>query len=48
MCDGKNSSLMLGTPVRDTAWIATVWCVGIVLVFVPLSVGVYRRVTARS
>jgi ABC-2 type transport system permease protein/oleandomycin transport system permease protein len=38
----------LGDPVGSHAWIAVVWCVGILLVFVTLSVNVYRRAAARS
>ncbi len=38
----------LGTPVHSSGWIAAVWCVGIVVVFVPLSVRVYRRAAAKS
>jgi ABC-2 type transport system permease protein len=39
---------LLGTPVHSSGWIALVWGVGIVLVFVPLSVRVYRRTTAKN
>jgi ABC transporter DrrB family efflux protein len=39
---------LLGVPVGSNGWIATVWCVGIVIVFVPLSVRVYRRAAAKS
>jgi ABC transporter DrrB family efflux protein len=39
---------LLGTPVHSNGWIATVWCVGILAVFVPLSVRVYRRAAAKS
>ena len=37
----------LGTPVHSSGWIAAVWCVGIVIVFVPLSVATFRRATSR-
>jgi ABC-type polysaccharide/polyol phosphate export permease len=33
----------LGVPVGSNGWLAVVWCVGIVVVFVPLSVRLYRR-----
>ena len=33
----------LGVPVGSNAWLALVWCAGIVVVFVPLSVRLYRR-----
>jgi len=39
---------LLGTPVGSHGWLALVWCVGILLVFVPLSVRVYRRAAAKS
>ena len=39
---------LLGTPVGNrAAGIAVVWCVGIVVVFVPLSVRVYRRAATK-
>jgi ABC-2 type transport system permease protein/oleandomycin transport system permease protein len=38
---------LLGQPVGSAGWQALAWCVGIVLVFVPLSVSLYRRTTAR-
>ncbi|HVF02280.1 MAG TPA: ABC transporter permease [Rubrobacteraceae bacterium] len=38
---------LLGQPVGSAGWQALAWCVGILLVFVPLSVSLYRRTTAR-
>jgi ABC-2 type transport system permease protein/oleandomycin transport system permease protein len=38
----------LGTPVHSDGWIAIVWCVGIVILFVPLSVAAFRRAAAKS
>jgi ABC-2 type transport system permease protein/oleandomycin transport system permease protein len=38
----------LGVPVGDHAWIAAVWGVGIIAVFVPLSVRVYRHAASKS
>jgi ABC-2 type transport system permease protein/oleandomycin transport system permease protein len=38
----------LGTPVHSNGWLAVVWCVGIIAVFVPLSVRVYRRAASKS
>ncbi len=35
------------TPVHSSGWIAVVWCVGIIALFVPLSVRIYRRATAK-
>ena len=38
---------LLDQPVGSAGWQALAWCVGILLVFVPLSVSLYRRTTAR-
>ena len=38
---------LLDQPVDSAGWQALAWCVGILLVFVPLSVSLYRRTTAR-
>ena len=38
---------LLDQPVGSAGWLALAWCVGILLVFVPLSVLLYRRTTAR-
>jgi ABC transporter DrrB family efflux protein len=38
----------LGVPVHSTGWIALAWCAGILVVFIPLSVRVYRRATSAS
>ena len=38
---------LLDQPVGSHGWQALAWCVGILVVFVPLSVSVYRRVAAR-
>ena len=40
-------SFLLGQPVGSSGWQAFAWCVGILVVFVPLSVSLYRRTTAR-
>jgi ABC transporter DrrB family efflux protein len=37
----------LGVPVGDNAWVAVLWCVGILAVFVPLSVRMYRRAASK-
>jgi ABC transporter DrrB family efflux protein len=37
----------LGLPVGSNGWIAFVWCVGIIVVFVPLSVRVYRHAASK-
>jgi ABC transporter DrrB family efflux protein len=38
----------LGVPVHSSGWIAALWGVGIIAVFVPLSVRMYRRAAAKS
>jgi ABC transporter DrrB family efflux protein len=40
-------SLFVGAPAGNSVWGATAWGVGLVLVFAPLSVLKYRRVSAR-
>lgn len=39
--------LLLDQPVGSHGWQALAWCVGILVVFIPLSVSLYRRVAAR-
>jgi ABC-2 type transport system permease protein len=36
-------SLMLGTPVGNHVWLAIAWCLGVLLVAVPLSIYLYNR-----
>jgi ABC-2 type transport system permease protein/oleandomycin transport system permease protein len=38
---------LLDQPIGSHGWQALIWCVGILLIFVPLSVSLYRRTTAR-
>ncbi|QIN77630.1 ABC transporter permease [Rubrobacter marinus] len=38
---------LLDQPVGSDGWIALAWCVGLLVVFVPLSISLYRRTTAR-
>jgi ABC transporter DrrB family efflux protein len=40
-------ALFLGAPAGNSVWEATLWGVGLVCVFAPLSVWKYRRVSAR-
>jgi ABC transporter DrrB family efflux protein len=40
-------ALLLGQPVGSHGWQALAWCLGILAVFIPLSVTLYRRVAAR-
>lgn len=39
--------LLLDEPVGSAGGLAIIWCAGILLVFVPLSVAVYRRIASR-
>jgi ABC transporter DrrB family efflux protein len=39
--------LLLGQPIGTTGWQALAWCLAILVAFVPLSVSLYRRKTAR-
>jgi ABC-2 type transport system permease protein/oleandomycin transport system permease protein len=38
---------LLEEPIGSHGWQAFIWCAGILLIFVPLSVSLYRRTTAR-
>ena len=40
-------AFMLGQPVGAYGWSALAWCLAILIVFVPLSVSLYRHTTAR-
>ena len=40
-------ALFLGWPVGAEGWAAVAWLVGIIAVFAPLAVALYRRTTAR-
>jgi hypothetical protein len=40
-------SFLLDLPVGTHGWQGLAWCVGILVVFTPLSVFLYRRVAAR-
>lgn len=39
-------ALMLGTPIGDHGWLAVVWCIGILLVSMPLASMLFRRKTS--
>ena len=39
------SALMLGLPVGDHAWKSVVWCVGILIIAIPLAAILFRRKT---
>lgn len=40
-------SLLVGTPMGNSGWVAVVWCVGIIVVSVPLTVWLFRRRAAK-
>ena len=39
--------LFVGTPAGNSVWGATLWSIGLIIVFAPLAVLKYRRVSAR-
>ena len=39
--------LFVGTPAGDSVWGATLWSIGLIVIFAPLAVLKYRRVSAR-
>ena len=39
---------LIGTPVGNAGWYALAWTIGILIVFVPLSVRVYRHAAAKA
>jgi ABC-2 type transport system permease protein len=40
-------SLMIGTPIGNHAWIAVLWCVGIILVAIPIASKLFRNYSGR-
>lgn len=36
-------SWLVGTPMGDSAWLATIWCVAIIVVCAPIAVWLFRR-----
>jgi ABC-2 type transport system permease protein len=40
-------ALLVGTPMGNSGWLAVVWSVGILLVFVPLAAFIFRRRTVK-
>lgn len=40
-------SYMIGTPVGNHAWLAVVWCLGIIVVSIPLAAYLFRKHTSR-
>lgn len=39
-------ALMLGRPIGDHGWLAVIWCVGILLVAIPLAAWLFKRKTS--
>jgi ABC-2 type transport system permease protein len=40
-------SWLVGTPMGDAAWLALIWCVGIIVVCMPVAAAMFRRHTSR-
>lgn len=40
-------SLLVGTPMGDSLWLSIVWCVGIIVVSIPITIRLFRRRTAQ-
>lgn len=40
-------SWLVGTPMGDSAWLAVVWCMGIIVVSVPLAIWMFKRRAAK-
>lgn len=40
-------SWLVGTPMGDSAWLSVIWCVGIIVVSVPLAVWMFKRRAAK-
>ncbi|AIC14923.1 ABC transporter permease [Nitrososphaera viennensis] len=38
---------LVGTPVGDSGWLAFAWCIGIIVVSVPIATWIFRRKTSR-
>jgi ABC-2 type transport system permease protein len=36
-------SWLVGTPIGDDGWLAVIWCVGIIVVSVPITIWLYKR-----
>jgi len=39
-------ALMMGTPIGNHGWLAVIWCVGILVVSIPLATWLFRRKTS--
>jgi ABC-2 type transport system permease protein len=40
-------SWLVGTPMGDSAWLAVIWCVGIIVVSVPTAIWLFKRRSSR-
>jgi ABC-2 type transport system permease protein len=40
-------SWLVGTPMGDSAWLAVIWCIGIIVVSVPLAIWMFKRRAAK-
>lgn len=40
-------SWLVGTPMGDSAWLALIWCVGIIVICMPIAAYLFRRHTSR-
>lgn len=40
-------SLLVGTPLDNSGWLAVIWCVGIIVVSIPLTSWLFRRRSSR-
>lgn len=41
-------ALLVGTPIGDSLWLSVVWCIGIIVVCIPLAGWLFRRNAART
>jgi ABC-2 type transport system permease protein len=39
--------LLVGTPIDNSSWLSIVWCVGIIVVSIPITIWLYRRRSSR-
>jgi ABC-2 type transport system permease protein len=39
-------SLLIGTPMGDSGWLAVAWCVGILVVSIPTAAWLFKRKTS--
>jgi ABC-2 type transport system permease protein len=44
---GAVRALMLGTPVGDYVWLSVAWCIGLLVIAVPIASWLFRRKTTQ-